>query len=111
MITFFKFLCSIVAFSRQSSNFLPFEEKVFFNCFLIHHILDMKKFFQKLKADYKFNKAGPGTRLSDDTRREPAQRTEQAGPSSTGQPSAASIRARNDAAEAALARLQKKQVC
>ena len=71
----------------------------------------MKKFFQKLKADYKFNKAGPGQKLSDNTRREPAQKPSQsqAGPSQ--RQSAASVKARNDAAQAAVDRAMKSKVC
>ena len=71
----------------------------------------MKKFFQKLKADYKFNKAGPGQKLSDNTRREPAQKPSQsqAGPSQ--RQSVASVKARNDAAQAAVDRAMKSKVC
>ena len=69
----------------------------------------MKKFFNKLKSDYKFKKAGPGQRLDDPApSRQPAQNPPSASSSSTSRRSAENIQARNQAAEAALARMQGK---
>lgn len=69
----------------------------------------MKKFFNKLKSDYKFTKAGPGKKVSD--QRSPPRSSQSREPAQTSARSttAGSVQARNNAAEAALARMTNKK--
>ena len=79
-----------------------------------HLLLEMKKFFQKLKSDYKFKKAGPGQKLSDPSSSQSyaAQSSSSTSAHASSQRqeprSAESESARNAAREAAMARLAQK---
>ena len=64
----------------------------------------MKKFFQKLKSDYKFKQAGPGQKLNDTSQRQ-QQRQPQQQQSSSRQHGMSAAQAQ--AAAAALERIEK----
>ena len=63
----------------------------------------MKKFFQKLKSDYKFKQAGPGQKLNDTSQRQQQRQPQQQSSSRQHGMSAAQAQA----AAAALERIEK----
>ena len=69
----------------------------------------MKKFFQKLKSDYKFKQAGPGQKLGENTQQNPAQSSSRTGASSNARaPRQHGLTAaQSQAAAAALERIEK----
>ena len=64
----------------------------------------MKKFFQKLKSDYKFKQAGPGTKLGEASQQRPQQQQRQPQQQSRSHGMSA---AQAQAAAAALERIEK----